>query len=158
MHYSKYNTKTVENLLPILMFVPVFRSRGLYTPIFFGDFEFRYIFLIHICIRKKSVEKPPLNQWFCAENTRFSSFSIDFESNDIQLTYIRVRKNVQKISTGSNSLKRKNAIDVVFHASVRISFAQMFWLHFGAHNTLLSGYFLMTIIRILATFIAGNIG
>ena len=31
-------------LLPTLLFAPVFRNRGPYTPIFFGDLESRYIY------------------------------------------------------------------------------------------------------------------
>ena len=51
MHNSKHTTKTVELLLPILMFKPVFRNRGSYNPFFWW---FR-IHLSNTYLRKKII-------------------------------------------------------------------------------------------------------
>ena len=54
MHNSKHTTKTVEILLPTLMFALVFRNRGPYT--IFLVISNPDIFIIYICVREKKYD------------------------------------------------------------------------------------------------------
>ena len=80
--------QTCRNVfLPTLLFAPVFRNKGTWPPNIFGDFQSRYIYLLYICVSKKSEENPSFNQrWKHV-------FSIHYERKHMKIWWLEMVQN-----------------------------------------------------------------